>query len=63
MVVSVGVLLVLNTVDDTIKSEQEIEENFGIPVVGKISNISMKEVKLTKMEQTDWKARGDSVGT
>jgi capsular polysaccharide biosynthesis protein len=63
LVISVGVLLILNTLDDSIKSEQDIEENFGIPVIGKISNISMKDLKYQKAEQADWSVRGDTVGT
>jgi hypothetical protein len=56
-------VLLLNTLDDSIKSEQDIEENFGIPVIGKISNIAKKDIKMRHYEQSEWKTRGDTVGT
>jgi capsular polysaccharide biosynthesis protein len=63
LVISVGAVLILNTMDDTIKSEEDIEKEFGIPVVGKIPVISKKELKITRQTVQIEVIRGDTVGT
>mgnify|MGYP005841307391 CR=1 FL=1 len=61
LVLSAGVVLILNTLDETIRSEQDIEQ-FGVAVIGKIPPISKKDIKEKGMEQVEMNARGDTVG-
>ncbi|WP_171005573.1 Wzz/FepE/Etk N-terminal domain-containing protein [Bacillus sp. E(2018)] len=61
LVLSAGVVLILNTLDETIRSEQDIEQ-YGVPVIGKIPVISKKDLKDKSVEQMEMNARGDTVG-
>lgn len=52
LLIGVGLALLLDYLDNTLKTEQEIESLLGIPVIGSISSMERKEqVKLDKVQQ------------
>ncbi|WP_017379312.1 YveK family protein [Paenisporosarcina sp. TG-14] len=52
LMIGVGLALLLDYLDNTLNSEQEIESLLGIPVIGSISSMEKKEqVKLDKVQQ------------
>ena len=52
LMLGVGLAFLLEYLDNTIKTEQELETLLGIPVIGAISSMERKEIgKLDKMQQ------------
>jgi len=52
LMLGVGLAFLLEYLDNTIKTEQQIESIYGIPVIGSISSMEVKEVnKLNKIHQ------------
>ncbi|MGE8204553.1 YveK family protein [Heyndrickxia sp. NPDC080065] len=45
VVLGIGLVLLLDSLDDTIRKELDIEEILGLPVLGKVSKMSKKNVK------------------
>lgn len=50
LMLGVGVAFLLEYLDTTIKTEQDIEELLGLPILGLISPIPDKEIDATKVE-------------
>lgn len=57
LMVGFGVAFLLDYVDMTVKTEQEIEKLTGLPIIGLISPISDKEVKRAKQSKASRKKR------
>lgn len=49
LMIGVGIAFLLDYLDTTIKSEQDIEELLGLPILGLVSPISDKEIQDAKM--------------
>lgn len=64
IIAGVGLIFLLDSLDDTIRSQREVEQIFGIPVIGKVSKIKIKNTK--KLEKENEKAelefRGETIG-
>lgn len=61
IVIGVGFIFFLHSLDETIKNEEEIEEIIGLPVIGFIPKITKKNLK-TDVNHEEVKVRGESVG-
>ena len=57
MMLGVGLAFLLEYLDTTVKTEDDIEELLQLPVLGLISNISEKDLQSTKLEVIDRRKR------
>ncbi|MFD1359148.1 YveK family protein [Fictibacillus halophilus] len=62
IVVGIGYVFFLNSLDETVKNEEEIEELTGLPVIGNISKITKKNLKTDVHINEEVKVRGETVG-
>jgi capsular polysaccharide biosynthesis protein len=65
LMAGVGVAFLLEYLDNTIKSEQDIENQLGLPVLGAITTINMDDELKEQAagNQTMLRTRGESVGS
>ncbi|MGM7721729.1 YveK family protein [Metabacillus sp. Hm71] len=64
LMVGVGLAFLLEYLDNTIKTEKDIETQLGLPVLGAITTISMNdEMKEQPSNATTLRTRGESVGS
>ncbi|WP_409295951.1 YveK family protein [Peribacillus sp. SCS-26] len=61
LMAGVGLAFLLDYMDNTIKTEQDIEKLLGLPVLGVIAKMDEKDVQQTRGKQRK-AARGESVG-
>lgn len=52
LVLSIGVVLFLDSLDETVQSEREIEQILGIPAIGSVSKMNSKNMKSAKIHKT-----------
>jgi capsular polysaccharide biosynthesis protein len=63
LIVGIGLAFLLESLDDRIRSSQEIELLLGLPVLGRVSKVSKRSVKRkTGHMKFDLKIRGESIG-
>jgi capsular polysaccharide biosynthesis protein len=60
MVIGVGLIFLVDSLDESIRSEQEVEDLLEVPLLGIVSTMSRKNINKTK--QVNVINRGDSVG-
>lgn len=62
MIVGIGVIYFLESLDDSVKSEEEIENILGFSVLGSVSKMNKKNMakKYNRKDQMD--IRGESIG-
>ncbi|MGP4060965.1 YveK family protein [Halobacillus sp. H74] len=67
LMVGVGIAFLLEYLDNTIKSETDIEESLGMPVLGVVSTITENDIPTrtarTRKKPEVTEMRGESVGT
>ncbi|GIN73231.1 hypothetical protein J14TS2_37060 [Bacillus sp. J14TS2] len=63
IIVGLGLIFLLDSLDDSIKSEHDVESILGIQVLGSISKMSKKNVRKKKNMRMVLKIRGDSIGS
>lgn len=66
LMVGVGIAFLLEYLDNSIKSEQDIEESLGLPVLGVVSTITADELPApgrSRKKSNVTEMRGESVGT
>lgn len=56
-----GLVFLLDSMDDTVKSEREVEEYLNLPVIGQISKMNKKNIQKQSHNQFDFNQRGDSI--
>lgn len=52
IVLSIGVVLFLDSLDETVQSEREIEQLLGIPAIGSVSKMNNKNTQGEKIHKT-----------
>lgn len=57
MMLGVGLAFLLEYLDTTVKTEEDIEEILNLPVLGLISNISEEDLQSTKLDVIDRRKR------
>ncbi|NWQ39182.1 capsular biosynthesis protein [Bacillus sp. EB106-08-02-XG196] len=62
IVAGVGLAFLLETLDDRIRSEKEIERMLGVQVLGKVSKMNKRNIRKRKKVQSDLEQRGEPVG-
>ncbi len=60
IIVGIGIIFLIDSLDDSVRSEQEIEELLEVPVLGSVSIMTRKNINKTK--KINIVNRGDSVG-
>ncbi|MCA0985192.1 capsular biosynthesis protein [Halobacillus yeomjeoni] len=67
LMVGVGLAFLLEYLDNTIKTEEDIEKSLGLPIMGVVSTISTEDIKPTRgrseKKSNVSSMRGESVGT
>ncbi|WP_309088618.1 capsular biosynthesis protein [Domibacillus sp.] len=58
--IGIGLVFLLDSLDGTIKKEQEIEEMFDIPALGSISNMTKKKWSFKKSKSQKSTVRGEA---
>ncbi|MFB3170648.1 Wzz/FepE/Etk N-terminal domain-containing protein [Neobacillus sp. 179-C4.2 HS] len=62
IVVGVGFAFLIESFDDRIRSEKEIEAIFGVQVLGKISKMNKRNIKKKKNGHLEIELRGETIG-
>jgi capsular polysaccharide biosynthesis protein len=62
IVVGIGLAFFVESLDDKIRSEREIESLFGVPVLGRVSKMNIKNIKKKNNSQLAIKVRGETIG-
>ncbi|MFC0269968.1 YveK family protein [Metabacillus herbersteinensis] len=63
LVISVGFAFLLDSFDDSLRSEREIENLMGLPVLGSVSVMNKKNINKVKAKQENLEIRGESIGS
>lgn len=63
LLAGVGIAFLLEYLDNTIKTEQDIENQLGLPVLGAITTISMDDDMKNQQNPVTLRTRGESVGS
>lgn len=64
ILVGVGFVFLLNALDRTLRTEQDIQEYIGLPVLGSVSRMNKKNTKRKiKSEEQNIVYRGESIGS
>ncbi|MRH42683.1 capsular biosynthesis protein [Aquibacillus halophilus] len=63
VVVSIGLVFLLDSLDGTLKKDRDVEEILGVPVLGVISNMNRKKYISKKHKNyQDLEIRGETIG-
>jgi capsular polysaccharide biosynthesis protein len=60
IILGIGFVFLLDSLDDTIKRENEIENILGVPVVGVITNMNKKQWSFKKSKKQKLSVRGEA---
>lgn len=63
LMAGVGLAFLLEYLDNTIKTEQDIENQLGLPVLGAITTINMDDEMKNQTNPATLRTRGESVGS
>ncbi|MFN7250042.1 MAG: YveK family protein [Anaerobacillus sp.] len=59
LIIGVGFVFLLHSLDDTIHSHQEVEELVGVPVLGTISKMNKRNIRKRKKKQLEIEYGGE----
>jgi len=62
IILSFGLIFLLEYFDNSVKSERDVEESLGVPIIGMVSNINSKNVEDRKGYQLEHDLRGEKIG-
>lgn len=60
IVIGIGLIFLVDSLDESIRSEQEVEDLLEVPILGSVSIMSKKNINKTKKINVN--NRGDSIG-
>lgn len=63
LVLSVGLTFLLDSLDDTVKSEREVEELLGLTMLGQVSLMKRKDYARQSKKQKSIIVRGETIGS
>lgn len=61
LMVGIGLAFLLEYMDNTIKTEQDIEKHLGLPVLGTIATMSAEETKASRKRGRTMSMRGETI--
>lgn len=59
LMIGIGFVFLLHSLDDTVNSLREIEELVGVPVLGTVSKMTKKNINKKKQKQPELEYRGE----
>lgn len=62
LVIGIGLAFLLESLDDKIRSEKELESLLGVQVLGRVSKMNRKNIKKKKNVQMEMYQRGEKIG-
>ncbi|NIK76110.1 capsular polysaccharide biosynthesis protein [Paenibacillus castaneae] len=62
-IMSIGLILLLDALDDSIKSEREVEELLGLTMLGHVSKMKRKDYAKRSKKQKNIAVRGETIGS
>ena len=63
LAISIGLAFLLDSFDDTIRPDQEIEELLGLPLLGRVPKMNKKNIKKKSNPQRSVALRGETIVT
>jgi capsular polysaccharide biosynthesis protein len=63
LILSIGLVFLLDSLDDSMKTEREIEELLGLTMLGQVSKIKRKDYARQSKKQKSIVARGETIGS
>lgn len=63
LVLSVGLTFLLDSLDDTVKSEREVKELLGLTMLGQVSQMKRKDYARQSKKQKSIIVRGETIGS
>ncbi|MCL6459524.1 MAG: hypothetical protein K6T85_16115 [Gorillibacterium sp.] len=61
-IVGIGIIFFLDSLDETLRSERDVEQELKLPVLGSVSRIKAKETMRRKKKTLLQTARGETIG-
>ncbi|MBP3038580.1 capsular biosynthesis protein [Bacillaceae bacterium Marseille-Q3522] len=61
-VIGIGLVFLLDSLDDSVSKEKDIEELLGVPVLGNLSKMKNRNFKNKKISKNELGIRGETVG-
>ena len=61
MLTGIGLAFFLDSLDETVKSENDVENYLGLPVLGHISKINKKNIRKHNQQYTELESGGETV--
>lgn len=62
LIIGIGLTFLLNSLDDTIQDEHDIEEILNMAILGKVSKMKKKHTKSEKQRQMEFELGSESIG-
>jgi capsular polysaccharide biosynthesis protein len=63
LVIGIGLVFLLDSLDDTLRLDREVEEMLGLPVLGRVSKMNKKNLKRKYVKQFELELRGETIGS
>ncbi|OBZ12829.1 hypothetical protein A7975_14845 [Bacillus sp. FJAT-26390] len=63
LILSIGLIFLLDSLDDSMKSEREIEELLGLTMLGQVTKMKRKDYARKSKKQKSIVARGETIGS
>lgn len=62
LLLGLGIVFIVDSLDDTVRSEKDIEQLLGVPVIGRVSKIKKKHI-ANKSKKHKMSLRGETIGS
>jgi capsular polysaccharide biosynthesis protein len=63
LILSIGLIFFLDSLDDSFSSEREVEEILGLTMLGQVSKMKRKDIPRHSKKQKNILARGETIGS
>jgi capsular polysaccharide biosynthesis protein len=63
LIAGIGLVFLLEYLDDSVKSEDDVEELLGVPVLGRISKMKKRNLKMKNRRRQEVEFRGETIGS
>jgi capsular polysaccharide biosynthesis protein len=63
IIVGIGLAFLLDSLNNSVRKEYEVEELLGIPVLGSVSKMKKKNMQKKKKKQTKFEYRSETLGS
>lgn len=62
IVIGLGIVFLLDSLDESVRSERDIEAELGLPVLGKVSKVNKRNIKKKYHRNFELEVRGEYIG-